>query len=616
MSERRRFNRTERAVLYIAADGRCSNCGAALQSGWHSDHITPHSAGGGTDVVNGQALCPPCNVQKGNVMIAEPRAWQTRAAAAFAAHAYRDFLVCATPGAGKTRFALDLAVEQRRIGAVQRVVVVVPTDPLRQQWVDAAAARGLDLMPVAQPEDYDKDGYHGCVVTYAQLAVGVGAELVRRSTRTPTIAILDEIHHAGDNESWGVALSHAVEHATYRLALTGTPWRRNPSSPIPFVGYGPDGRVIVNSSYEYGEAVADGVCRRVEFHAYDGEARWADCGRIIEAGLGADLSDRDMSAALDAVLAPSHRWIPSLLDQANRALTELREEVPDAGGLVVAHEQWLAKEYARLLRNITGEEPTLAISEDDDAKDNIDSFSRNHNRWLVAVKMVSEGVDIPRLLVGVYAAKAKTPLFFRQVVGRFVRTRPGEEVNARLFIPAVPAFMAHARAIEEELRHQLDLEAERDDKTRAEARAGQQLFELRQPLSASEPVFSQAIYGGEGTAADRYSQAEAQCRKLGLPERYAINLVPVLDQLLADQMAPAYEVTVTPAPPREPRARREKLLRAEIKTLVGKVAYRAGHDPQEVNTQLLRSGFPARAKASIDDLERTLRYLAEWLAEL
>ena len=57
---------------------------------------------------------------------------------------------------------------------------------------------------------------------------------------------------------------------------------------------------------------------------------------------------------------------------------------------------------------------------------------------MVAVRMVSEGVDVPRLAVGVYATTTTTPLFFAQAVGRFVRARKRGE-TASVFLPSVPA---------------------------------------------------------------------------------------------------------------------------------------------------------------------------------
>jgi superfamily II DNA or RNA helicase len=534
----------------------------------------------------------------------ELRDWQRKAIEDFYAANKSDFLAAATPGAGKTPYALSLARRLIDEGSVQRVVVVVSTDALRQQWADGAAAFRLNLMPVSGPEDYDKAGYDGCVVTYAQIMKGTGSELLRRSTRVPTLAILDEIHHAGENRSWGDGLRYAVDRATYKLALTGTPWRRDSNSPIPFVVYDEYGKVVVDYSYEYGAAVADGVCRRIEFHAYDGEAKWTDCGKVDSAELGEDLSEDKVSAVLDTVYHPSHQWMPVLLARADEALTDVRLEVPDAGGLVVADRQWHALEYAKIIQSITGQPPTVVISDDPEAKHAIDRFRQSGERWLVAVRMVSEGVDIPRLAVGVYASKTRTPLFFRQVVGRLVRTRVGEEFNARLFIPAVPALMDYAREIEQELRHQLDLEERRE----REGGNGQGALDLREPLSATAAAFDRAILAGEETSPGEYAAAQAKCRELGIPGQYALNLLPLLRP--GTLPAPAVPVTETP------RHRREKLLRSSVETLARKFAYRAGVPPKQVNIDLRKEGFPARKQASIEDLEKIEARLAHWLGEL
>ncbi|HEX5852901.1 MAG TPA: hypothetical protein VFY36_07410, partial [Solirubrobacteraceae bacterium] len=83
-------------------------------------------------------------------------------------------------------------------------------------------------------------------------------------------------------------------------------------------------------------------------------------------------------------------------------------------------------------------------------------FRGSRDPWIVAVNMVSEGVDIPRLRVGVYATAAKTPLIFRQIVGRFVRTIPGRAPEPSwLYLPAEQTLRSHASQVETELRHAL-----------------------------------------------------------------------------------------------------------------------------------------------------------------
>jgi 5-methylcytosine-specific restriction endonuclease McrA len=64
----RRFSQAERAALFVAAGGVCTQCGRQLDNTFHADHIKPWSAGGITDVINGQALCPACNLRKGAIL--------------------------------------------------------------------------------------------------------------------------------------------------------------------------------------------------------------------------------------------------------------------------------------------------------------------------------------------------------------------------------------------------------------------------------------------------------------------------------------------------------------------------------------------------------------------
>ena len=106
--------------------------------------------------------------------------------------------------------------------------------------------------------------------------------------------------------------------------------------------------------------------------------------------------------------------------------------------MVIASDQKAARAYAAVLTKLTGETPTLVLSDDPGSSARISQFAAGTGRWLVAVRMVSEGVDVPRLSVGVYATSASTPLFFAQAIGRFVRSRQSGE-TASIFLPSVPA---------------------------------------------------------------------------------------------------------------------------------------------------------------------------------
>jgi len=457
------------------------------------------------------------------------RGWQRRALVRYLTSAPRDFLAVATPGAGKTAFALRIAGELLTQGVVERITVVVPTEHLKVQWAQAAAAVGMSLDPkFSNSSAQNSDEYHGVVVTYAQVASHPGRHRVRTENRK-TLVVFDEIHHGGDAKSWGDAIREAFDDATRRLALTGTPFRSD-DSPIPFVRYerGPDGleRSQADHTYGYADALADGVVRPVVFMAYSGEARWRDsAGEEHAARLGEPLSAEHTARAWRTSLDPTGEWMPAVIAAAETRLQQKRQHVPDAGGMIIASDQTAARAYAKLLTELTGEAPTVVLSDDKGSSDRITKFSQGTSRWLVAVRMVSEGVDVPRLAVGVYATSASTPLFFAQAIGRFVRSRrPGE--TASIFLPSVPNLLVLASEMEAQRNHVLGKphresqgdefdEAALEDaaKKKSEADAMDNGFEML----GADAELDQVIFDGSsfGTATPAGSDEEADY--LGIP---------------------------------------------------------------------------------------------------
>jgi superfamily II DNA or RNA helicase len=378
----------------------------------------------------------------------------------------RDYLAAATPGAGKTTFALRLASELLRRNVVDRIVIVAPTEHLKTQWADAAARVSIRIDPYfSNRHSVPSRQYQGVAVTYAQVATkpSVHHDLILSAR---TLVILDEVHHGGDALSWGDALREAYSRATRRLLLSGTPFRSD-TAPIPFVEYHPDENGIrlsrTDYSYGYRRALEDGVVRPVLFLVYAGQMRWrTKAGEEMEAQLGQDNTKDITAQAWRTALDPNGEWIPAVLRSADRRLTEVREQVPDAGGLVIATDQTAARAYAAILEGLTGETPTVVLSDEAEASARIERFSNDTSRWMVAVRMVSEGVDVPRLAVGVYATSASTPLYFAQAIGRFVRARRRGE-TASVFLPHVPNLLALAGEMERQRDHALDRDSEGDD---------------------------------------------------------------------------------------------------------------------------------------------------------
>jgi len=589
-------------------------CGCELQAGWHADHVTPFSKGGPTDVINGAALCPSCNTKKGDtsMSISQLRAWQKDALKKFLS-TDRDFLVEATPGAGKTRMALAAAHELISSGHIRRIIVVVPSVNLQSQWSRAAAESGLDVTGTMKNADGSiAAAKHGAVVTYPQVASQ--PDLWRHITaQAATLVVLDEIHHAGDeeNSTWGAALRTAFAVAPRRLMLSGTPFRTD-GAPIPFVRYDDQGYAISDEGLTYGEAVRDGVVRPVRYEILDGRADWIDFGTGVSVNLS-EAKQKDIPDALKVLYDPRQEWIPSVFRRANDELTRAREEMPDAGGLVLAPSQWHAEQYGRIMTAISGEQTTVIHSTVEDAGAQLRAFSAGSDRWIVAVKMVSEGVDIPRLAVGVYASRDMTEMWFRQVTGRFVRVRGDEDyMTATIFIPHVKVLMDLAERIEQEAQVALR-EAEQEASDRADREERTLELSFIEPLAASESVLTGAIVAGEAISDAELERAKEYIERIGGSMR-AVHPVDAVKLLrLANPTAPTAQTVVRIPPSDVTGDQLRQSLRRQLSALVGRYAYATEQPHSHIHAQLNRMYGGKVATATVDELRKRITSVEEWI---
>ena len=582
---RRRFNGRERIALYLSQNGHCAICGNELEPGWHADHIKAWSHGGPTDTINGQALCPTCNLKKGNKDM-ELREWQKQAKRQYILDDKPNWLLNVTPGGGKTKWALSIASDLLDKEIVDRVVVVVPTDSLRTQWTKQNI---VNLCIVTNGDGGRENGsFQGCAVTYAQVASN--PDLYRLACgKARTLVIFDEVHHAGDSSSWGQGIETAFSPAVRRIAMTGTPWRAPKRGKIPFVRYDEEGKVIADFSFGYRPAVRAGVCRAVHFYPFDGSVTYvnvstAECcspqKEIVQLG---EVED-DYSMVLRDILRADGKWMSSILQKATQTLDEIRNDVLDAKGLIVVYDRTEARAVVKLLKNITGEYPALIISDPEegepDPKDELKRFSKNQQKWAVAVDMVSEGVDIPPLYVCVYATRKKTPLRFRQIVGRVVRKRPSDALPAVVFIPAMPKFLEMASDMESELLHVVIEEIKADKKAHQEEEEDDEWDDLPENLvfATSEAVRTGAIVAGKSYHEHELQLAEKRCIEHGIPAIYAPSIAKIL------QTQSGFVRTQAPnVPPQQEEVSLQEewtklrsLLDSQIKSTAGIVAQREG----------------------------------------
>ncbi|MDQ4137269.1 MAG: ATP-dependent helicase, partial [Actinomycetota bacterium] len=433
-------------------------------------------------------------------------------------------------------------------------------------------------------------------------------------------------HHGGDALSWGDAIREAFEPATRRLCLTGTPFRSD-TAPIPFVRYLQNEHGIRTSQtdygYGYGRALADGVVRPVLFLSYAGRMRWrTKSGDEMEARLG-DPDTKDVtSQAWRTALDPNGEWIPAVLKAADRRLTEVRHAVPDAGGLVIATDQTTARAYASILEEITGRMPTVVLSDEKAASERIEKFSNSTDRWMVAVRMVSEGVDVPRLCVGVYATSSATPLFFAQAIGRFVRARRRGE-TASVFIPSVPVLQGLAAALEKERDHALDRDSTKDDlldeslieSANREEKASSDLQEEFQWVALeSEAEFEKVLYGRDEFGQLVEPDTDEEWDFIGIPGLLDPEQVGELLKHRQQRQSRRMADRKKHEPPKEeeppPLYRTLKEQRTLLNSLVGIWARSTNQSHGVVHADVRRiCGGPEVAKASVQQLQARIDLL-------
>ena len=353
-------------------------------------------------------------------------------------------------------------------------------------------------------------------MTYQQVASA--PDLFAHHLARPTFVVLDEVHHAGESATWGTALRAAFDGAQHRLALSGTPFRSDARA-IPFVRYDDERRCAPDFVYGYGEAVSDDVCRPLAFRLLDATLRWRVDAQETIAAFADELDPTDDARRLRTAIDPSTPLLPQMLRDADALLTKARAVDPRRGRPralrrprprprdrgAPAHDR--RREAGRRgQRRAAGARPDRPLR----------PRRRDAPRWLVAVNMVSEGVDVPRLILAAYATVKRTDLFFRQAVGRVVRRRASDPADlvATVFLPADPTLKGCAERVEVELRQQVSDEVGAD-------------FDVEPPPGLAhrpdfQPLDAQVEPGGMIVAGVHYARDEVDAarrllRELGHP---------------------------------------------------------------------------------------------------
>lgn len=579
-----------------------------------------------------------------------PRAWQEAMLRKFtrkvgtdreAGKTFTAFTADVVPGGGKTNAAHICAEALREQGMCDFVVIVSPRVSISKGWADKGRRdHGFHLHYGPMIPNW-RDTPDGLSITIQALTSGLeywaGFIQQRRALRVGLI--VDEIHHfcsvlcpdGGEAaRRWAEALSalsQAIQPA-WQLNLSGTIFRSRPNERIVGVEYTEAGDgssdLVAVADYTYGmaEAIRDRVVRPVRFAITDGHVTWRDTTGAITTNFKAELDKKGCSRRLQTALRKHGpgSLMRRMLELGHEELVKCRAgSTPGAAGQVIAADIGHARELAKVLKEITGRDPVLINSETEgSAGDLIDQFRESDEQWLISVDMVSEGVDIPRLRVQVYATNKLAEMYVRQAIARVQRQQdPERDETAVVIVPNDERIVGIAKHYEEAVRLALR-PPEGSDPPGPDEPPGEPPPEPP-PLDPWTPVSSTAegletLFRGEYIDPDVVAHFAREAEELGKdPVEVARVMTRRMSREDLERIKQNGEREAATSPEVD-RTKQRTHLRNELQKSVRHLAYiRSGGDQdafqqhvKEIHVEIGTTKLGGVAVMSIDQLERAL----------
>lgn len=497
----RYFNRQQRMLLWQDKNRSCDGCKRACDfDEFDAHHIKPHSQGGPTNSSNVQMLCKDCHKRAHPTNLPFnhktvdglfPRSWQS--ACLNKIRAIEKSVVVACPAAGKTflgGFWLQESINLKK----SFVLIVSPSKNVRQGWRDDITKKfGIQLSSKWNGGKLAADKC-GASICYAGINKDVLQRLIWEKGDRQILLILDEIHHGSDRNEWGQGASDLLDIADRALLLTGTPFRTD-GEKVSGLTYDIANRVVPDFEYDYRSAVGDGVCRTVEFDYKDSNVAYHFDGNLYESRIS-ECDESQSGLATSTLYAKDSDHQHHLIAETIARLEKTRQTKPDAAALFVckpATGESMATEESRVeivaekIFHISGERPVVIISDSETAQEELLAFKNSSKRYLVAINMVSEGVNIPRLQVACLLRHVKSEMLFRQLFGpgRIGRQTPnGNEEAATVVLSQFPSHVAFASKIMSEADAGIRNKQERE-KAESSPKTEQAAPHIFNPISAS-----------------------------------------------------------------------------------------------------------------------------------
>lgn len=364
------------------------------------------------------------------------------------------FLALATPGAGKTVMASELANQLLDNNLVDLVICFSPSSLVARDF-------GESLQGITQMQFDGKMGAKGNSLTYQSLQY-LDDTFWQLFHRFRVFVIFDEIHHcAGSNlenaNAWGEQIILNIQNkAKYTLALTGTPWRSD-EAPIVLSNYfHPTNKISCDFVYGLADALRDDVCRIPQIIAVD-NSNISVVNDEETKTFGSFKSLLAQSTISYQHIIENEKVIKYVISSAHKELKNIRTFNPDAAGLIVASSVDHATKIAALMKTYFNENSTVVTYRESDSTSIIQQFRHSASKWIISVGMISEGTNIPRLQVCCHLTNIKTEMHFRQTLGRILRITNSTNQEAIMYMPAEPKLLEYAYRVKQDIPFEADV---------------------------------------------------------------------------------------------------------------------------------------------------------------
>jgi len=364
------------------------------------------------------------------------------------------FLTLATPGAGKTIMASELANQLLKNNLADLVICFSPSSIVAKDFGESLQLRINERFDGLM-------GAKGHSLTYQNLQF-LDENFWKLFERFKVFVIFDEIHHcAGSNidnaNAWGEQIILNIQDkAKYTLALTGTPWRSD-TAPIVLSNYThPSNKISCDYIYGLAEAIQDDVCRVPQIVAIDNN-------NISVVDEEETKTFNSFKCLLSQSIIPYQEVIESeavikyVISSAQKKLTSIRKASPDAAGLIVASSVEHARQVATLMKSKFNEDTVVVTYRENEPTNIIQRFRHGKDKWIISVGMISEGTNIPRLQLCCHLTNIKTEMHFRQILGRILRMTGSNNQEAIMYMPAEPKLLEYAYRVKQDIPFEADV---------------------------------------------------------------------------------------------------------------------------------------------------------------